>query len=352
MDPLTQGALGAAVAEAVVGERAGRRTWLLGAASGMAADLDVLVRSADPLVEIVFHRHFTHSLAFVPLGGLLCALPFLLFERDRARWRWIVLACVVGYATHAPLDCGTSYGTLYFWPFSDARVALDVLPIVDLFYTVPLLVGLIVYRRRRDRRFLYGGLALAHLYAALCTVQHFRARGVQEALYLERGWSPEAPKALPFIFTNTLWRAAALRTATDGRRVVASDLVVVPWFGEPSVIDGVEVPVLEDEVPPGWPDDEASREAVRVMRWFSQGYVGMVPALGPGGASPPAGSRALLCDLRLSIDVVKTKPVICVGRSDEGLVRGMLGRDASVGDLFSSIFQRDPRQRPVKPAGP
>ena len=43
----------------------------------MAPDLDVLIRSSeDPLLSLHFHRHFTHSLFFVPIGSLFCALIF------------------------------------------------------------------------------------------------------------------------------------------------------------------------------------------------------------------------------------------------------------------------------------
>ncbi|MFT5657456.1 MAG: inner membrane protein, partial [Gammaproteobacteria bacterium] len=76
MDPLTQGVLGAALPLA-----AARRSdhlvavGILGLLSGMAPDLDVLLRSSsDPLLYLEYHRQFTHSLVFIPFGGLLCCL--------------------------------------------------------------------------------------------------------------------------------------------------------------------------------------------------------------------------------------------------------------------------------------
>ena len=49
---------------------------LVGAVAGMTADLDVLIRSsADPLLNLEYHRHFSHSLLFVPLGALLKRSP-------------------------------------------------------------------------------------------------------------------------------------------------------------------------------------------------------------------------------------------------------------------------------------
>src|SRR5690606_29471703 len=73
-------------AQAVIGDRLGRKTWWLGALGGMAPDLDVIIRSAsDPLLALEYHRHFTHSLAFIPIGGLLVAAPFLWLARDQPR---------------------------------------------------------------------------------------------------------------------------------------------------------------------------------------------------------------------------------------------------------------------------
>ena len=88
MDPLSQGALGAIVAQS-----AARRNQLgiataFGLLSGMAADLDVFISSStDPLLFLEYHRQFTHSLVFIPIGGLLCALfLFLVSAKGIDKW--------------------------------------------------------------------------------------------------------------------------------------------------------------------------------------------------------------------------------------------------------------------------
>jgi len=44
---------------------------VIGALAGMAPDLDILIRSSsDPLLKLEFHRHFSHSLFFIPVGTL------------------------------------------------------------------------------------------------------------------------------------------------------------------------------------------------------------------------------------------------------------------------------------------
>ncbi len=67
MDPLTQGVLGASLPQSAGRGRYAASAGLLGFFAGMAADLDVLIRSnTDPLLFLEYHRQFTHSLVFIP----------------------------------------------------------------------------------------------------------------------------------------------------------------------------------------------------------------------------------------------------------------------------------------------
>ena len=75
MDPLSQGVIGAIAAQSHSKPANLGKAALIGAIAGMAADLDILIRSTtDPLLSLQYHRHFTHALAFIPIGGLLCSL--------------------------------------------------------------------------------------------------------------------------------------------------------------------------------------------------------------------------------------------------------------------------------------
>jgi len=78
MDPLTQGTLGASLSQSFAGDKKlVKYASILGFLAGMAPDLDLFIRSSeDPLLFLDFHRQFTHSLFFIPIGGFLCALLF------------------------------------------------------------------------------------------------------------------------------------------------------------------------------------------------------------------------------------------------------------------------------------
>ncbi len=80
MDPLTQGAIGAAAAQCGARPERMKMAALVGGLAGILPDADIFIRSArDPLLSLDFHRQFTHSLAFVPVGAAIAApepLPF------------------------------------------------------------------------------------------------------------------------------------------------------------------------------------------------------------------------------------------------------------------------------------
>lgn len=274
MDPLTQGLLGAAATQAVLGHRLGKRAWLIGAVGGMAADLDVLIRSPDdPLLGWRFHRHFTHSLAFIPVGGVLASLPWTLRKRNADRRRELVLGTTVGYATHALLDAFTSYGTMLWWPFSHARVAWSSVAIVDPLYTGILALGVILAARRLSRRPARLALLLSSLYLLLGFVQRSRALDTAREAAAERGHAIERIEAIPSPPTNLMWRTLYV----SGDRIWV-DRVRAPWWSPAVLTVGGSVPlVTESELPPAVHDDPRTAEAFAVYRWFTSGWVGRDP---------------------------------------------------------------------------
>jgi inner membrane protein len=207
MDPITQGVLGASVGEAV-----GRRETLgaaaaLAALSGMAPDLDVLIRSdSDPLLFLEYHRQFTHALAFVPIGALLCAGLFHLVARRWLRFGETYLFCLLGYATHGLLDACTTYGTQLLWPFSDRRIAWNSISVIDPLFTLPAL-GLVLLALLR-RSPLPARLALAWMafYMALGFVQQARVEAAGEALAASRGHGGVEVSAKPGFANLLLWK--------------------------------------------------------------------------------------------------------------------------------------------------
>ncbi|MDO5091270.1 MAG: metal-dependent hydrolase [Cardiobacteriaceae bacterium] len=144
MDSLTQAVLGAAVQGAGMGKQQGRKALAYGAILGTLPDLDVLIRYADPVSSMTYHRGFTHSIF------LLVTLAALIAWAVKKRWPdapytaqrlfWITAAALV---THPLIDACTVYGTQLLWPFTPTPQQWSAVFIIDPLYTVPMLAALI-----------------------------------------------------------------------------------------------------------------------------------------------------------------------------------------------------------------
>ncbi len=273
MDPLTQGLLGAtAVANSRMG-KAPRGTALgLGFLGGMAADLDVLIRStSDPLLFLEFHRQFTHSLIFIPFGGLLCGLVLhALFARRKGISRWqSILFCTLGYATHALLDACTTYGTQLYWPFSNERVAWNVISIIDPFYTLPIALLLALSLSPQRRWLARFALAWVVAYPALGWWQRGRAEHVAHQLAASRQHQIISLSAKPSFANLLLWKV--IYRTPDYFYVDAIRVGV-----EPTVIAGTAVAPLNIQRDLPWLQ-AGSQQALDLerFRWFSQDYIAL-----------------------------------------------------------------------------
>ena len=273
MDPVSQGIVGAAFAQT-----AARRTQLAtvawyGLVGGLAPDLDVLFQSpTDPLVFLEYHRQFTHSLVFIPAGAFLVFLVLRVVASRVALLQGLTafqgyLACLMGYATHGLLDACTSYGTQLFWPFSDARIAWDSMPIVEPLFTVPVLV-LVILASRRERKWL-NWCACAWMLCFLVAGgwQHHRAMEAAEQVARNRGHEPTRLTVKPSIANLVLWKTIyehgghyyvdAVRVGTRRR-----------WYPG----DRVAKLDLATDFPGLRPDSVQARDVQR-FRWFSDGYL-------------------------------------------------------------------------------
>lgn len=275
MDPITQGAVGATAAQS--GSRAKNTAvaGVLGFIAGMAADLDVLIRSShDPLMFLEYHRQFTHALVFIPIGGLLCGvLLFFVYARFRQfTLRQSIAACTLGYATHALLDACTTYGTMLFWPFSDMRVAWNVISIVDPLYTPPILLLVVLAGVKKQPKYARIALVWLLVYPLLGLMQRERAEAAGWALAQSRGHAPLSLEAKPSFANIAVWKI--VYEADEHYYVDA----VRAGIGSTRVFTGEHVAKLDVERDFAWLDPESQQaEDIERFRWFSNGYVATDP---------------------------------------------------------------------------
>jgi len=208
MDPLSQAAIGAAAAQSGSKVSTLRHALWIGALAGMAPDLDVLIQSdIDPLLALEYHRQFTHSLLFVPVGSLICACVFYPLVRQHLTFKRVWFFAALGYGTHGLLDACTTYGTQLLWPLTDARFAWHNVSVIDPLFTVPLLMFLLISAVRRRPRLAVYGLCWALSYLGFGLVQHHRALSVAEQIVSHRQHEPIRLEVKPGFANLLVWKA-------------------------------------------------------------------------------------------------------------------------------------------------
>ena len=143
MDSLTHIVFGATLGEVVLGKKIGKKALLFGAIANTIPDLDVFLVFGDPIREITIHRGFSHSIVFPFLIAPFLAWLAFRFMKDPVSWKEWFLFFFVLILTHPLLDSLTAYGTQLFLPFSDFRVNFSNLFIVDVVFTLPMLLAAI-----------------------------------------------------------------------------------------------------------------------------------------------------------------------------------------------------------------
>ncbi len=233
MDSITQAVLGAALQGTVLGRIQGRRALAYGAALGTVPDLDVIVRYADPVSQMTYHRGFSHSI-FV-LTGLAMLLAWLVNWLGRMRWPekgytfprlfvafWLVLV------THPLLDAFTVYGTQLLWPLQMTPLSWAAVFIIDPVYTVPLLLAVAYAAVKGATGKALRGLSLALLfstaYLGFGLAGRIMAEQRLQAAFAEQGIVVSEVRAVPIAFNSLVWRVLAKTPEGDYYEAISSPL--------------------------------------------------------------------------------------------------------------------------------
>jgi len=146
MDIFTHAALGAVIGEAWGRKKLGKKAMVIGAVANCLPDVDTVMSLwLRPVDNLLAHRGITHSFFFC---GVLAVLLGLSISRWRpftgistSRWiQFIGLQLMI----HILVDVLNNYGTGWLEPFRYDRFALDVLYVVDPFFSGMLILGSLV----------------------------------------------------------------------------------------------------------------------------------------------------------------------------------------------------------------
>lgn len=334
MDPITHVLLGASLGFVSFGAKLGRTAAACGGLAAFAPDADVLIRSAaDPLIAIEYHRGFTHSLLFAPIGAAIVAGVWILRRRWRPQALTIWLCCLVAYVSHCLLDAATSYGTQLLWPFSNIRAGWDLISIIDPIFTLALLMGVVLALVLKQTRFAALALVVGAVYLILGGVQHARAAAAQKQLAARRGHSIERFEVMPTLANNLVWRALYVH---EGK--IYSDRIRVGWYSGATVVEGWSLPLVSGAELTGAERARNQRRSFERFNWFSEGWVARKP-----------GDDAVFGDMRYSLSTEAFDPIWGIrftapeAPTEVEWVNRSRDRRISVADLWREISGRDDR---------
>lgn len=268
MDIITQGLLGAAIAEAGWRHKLGRGAIAAGVLFGLMPDFDVLANIGGEWSGLVHHRGFTHSVFFAPLIAPLGGYAFWRLhkrEGDKLAWMHLVFWALL---THPLLDVFTAYGTQLLDPISDRRFALDGVSIIDPLYTFPLIAALLIARLwatkpHIGRRATTIALTFTTAYLVLGYLRSQQTIEVARGELAKQDHADiDAIRAMPTLANSVLWRIVARDDAGALHIGLYSSAAPGPIRFE--TIEPLDSPLV---------DKALGSERGQIFEWFSDGYI-------------------------------------------------------------------------------
>jgi membrane-bound metal-dependent hydrolase YbcI (DUF457 family) len=198
MDTVTHGLTGWLIARALPerwkGERPAVATAIV-ALGSVLPDADNAASLLGSEAYLRIHRGLSHSFLGITIASLVVAMLFARFGKWKDTKRLFLLA-LIGQVSHVVLDLLNAYGTQVLQPFSDARLSLDLLFIVDLVFTGIVVAGIAWSRGGRA-----GGarVAMASLavYVGIAALLHGRAVDLVRDAAVRSGIPVITASALP-----------------------------------------------------------------------------------------------------------------------------------------------------------
>ena len=274
MDPVSQGLLGGCIATSFSKKINLRRASFCGFVGGLAPDLDIFIRSsADPLLSVDYHRHFSHSLFFSPIGSFFVSLILFVFLRKKLPFKQIYLFSFLGYLSHGLLDSCTSYGTVLFWPFSDYRVGLNIISIIDPIFTGSILIFFLISIIRNSLLTIRIGFLFCLLHLSFNFIKYQQVKDYVKNIAKDREHKIERLFLKPTIGNNFLWRSVY-----QNNKQYFIDAIYFPFFGIPKFKEGSRVKVIDkDTVFPKLNESSTQRKDIIRFAYFSDNYIYLHP---------------------------------------------------------------------------
>ncbi len=266
MDSLTHIIMGAAIGEAVMGKKIGRKAMLAGAFLKTFPDFDLLYTGLkDARMYMLYHRGYTHSFFISLLYAIpLAYLMHWLFRKKQTYKEWFTLTLLCLWF-HLLVDVCTNYGTRLFLPFTNKLYSINNMSIADLFLTVPILLFLIiaVFCKNNSawrKTFNYAILAYSVVYFMWSFANKWVVNNIMEKSLVQNNIGTKQFMNNPLILNNLAWYGIA--KDRDSLYVGMYSLLQ-----KKEAIKWKAYPVHESLM-----DSSKSKDDIASLKWFSNGY--------------------------------------------------------------------------------
>lgn len=183
--------------------------WIVLVAANLP-DIDFLLQFfGDRIFYMEHHRGLSHSFVFAPFFAAFVALILKLSVKGIA-FKLVFVYTFIGIVIHIFFDLITSFGTMIFYPVTDARYALDLIFIIDPWLTGSMIVFLILGRRFKIHRkkIMWGAIAFIAVYFLLAFVNREIVRSKADDYFTGLGIEYQRMIILPQPFAITNWMVA------------------------------------------------------------------------------------------------------------------------------------------------
>jgi inner membrane protein len=215
MDIFTHVILGSSVGGMIAAKKIGNKAFLWGALISVIPDLDFIIM---PLLEttkaMLVHRGFSHSIFFFLLIAPFLGMMIKRIEKNvvysLAQWTSFSFFILL---TQSILDVFTIYGTGFFEPFYGKRFALSSIAVLDLFFTIPLLIALIAAFRVKEwklkKAYAWIGVFISVLYLTFTFLNKLYVQSEFEDYLLAEDIRYEKTEIFPQVGSNFMWNCIA-----------------------------------------------------------------------------------------------------------------------------------------------
>ena len=183
----------------------------------------------------------------------------------------VYIVSTLAYATHGLVDATTSYGTQLYWPFSNERVAFNLISVIDPLFTLPILMLLFFSISKKSYFLSILSVIWIFSYYSLGKYQEQRVTKYMMETISERGHKPDSLLIKPSFANIIVWKSIY-----EDNDVYYVDAIKVGL--EEIYLGGTSIEKLNIDKSFPWLD-KTSQQAIDIkrFRWFANGYLAVSP---------------------------------------------------------------------------